>query len=75
MTQSLKTNLRIKRKIGYILCKVYMCGNVKRPVVKCKHIKIKPRLCILFILCLTWAVNANSVKQNIIVIKELICSS
>ena len=39
-----------------------------------KHIKIKPRICVQFILCLTWAVNANSLKQNIIVIKE-ICSS
>jgi len=45
----------------------------KWPVIKYKHIKIKPRICILFILCLTWMVNANSLKQNIIVIKE-ICS-
>ena len=45
----------------------------KWPVVKYKHIKIKPRICVLFILCLTWTVNANSLKQNIIVIKE-ICS-
>ena len=30
-------------------------------------------LCTIF-LCLTWMVNANSLKQNIIVIKE-ICSS
>ena len=37
------------------------------------EIKIKPRICVLFILCLTWTVNANSLKQNIIVIKE-ICS-
>jgi len=27
--QSLKTEPRIKREIGYILCKVYMCGNGK----------------------------------------------
>ena len=33
-------------------------------------IKIKPRICVLFIFCLTWMVNANSLKQNI---KE-ICS-
>ena len=46
----------------------------KWPVVKYKHIKIKPRICLLFILCLTWTVNANSLKQNITVIKE-ICSS
>jgi len=45
----------------------------KWPVVKYKHIKIKPRICILFISCLTWTVNANSLKQNIIVIKQ-ICS-
>ena len=45
----------------------------KWPVVKYKHIKIKPRICVLFILCLTWTVNANSLKQNIVVIKE-ICS-
>ena len=45
----------------------------KWAVVKYKHIKIKPRICILFILCLTWTVNANSLKQNIIVYKE-ICS-
>ena len=45
------------------------------PVVKYKHIKIKPRICVglLFILCLTWTVNADSLKQNIIAIKE-ICS-
>ena len=44
----------------------------KWPVVKYKHIKIKPRICILFILCVTWTVNANSSQQNIIVIKEII---
>jgi len=44
----------------------------KWPVVKYKHIKIKPRICILFILCVTWTVNANSSEQNIIVIKEII---
>jgi len=35
----------------------------------------KPRICVpvLFILCLTWTGNANSLKQNIIVLKE-ICS-
>jgi len=26
-TQSLKTEPRIRREIGYILCKVHMCGN------------------------------------------------
>jgi len=62
----------IEREIGYILCKVHMCGN-GQSYEKYKHIKIKPRICILFILCLTWAVNANSLQQNIIVIKE-ICS-
>jgi len=45
----------------------------KWPVVKYKHIKIKPRICVLFILRLTWTVNANLLKQNIVVIKE-ICS-
>ena len=65
------TESRIKRKIGYILCKVHVW---KWPVAKYKHIKIKPRICVLLIiLCLTWTVNANSLKQNIIVIKE-ICS-
>ena len=44
---------------------------LKWPVVKYKHIKIKPRICVLFILCLAWTVNANSLKQNIIVIKEI----
>jgi len=39
----------------------------KWPVVKYKHIKIKPRICVPFILCLTSTVNANSLKQNIIV--------
>jgi len=43
----------------------------KWPVVKYKHIKIKPRICVLFILCSTWTVNENSLKQNIIVIKEI----
>jgi len=38
---------------------------------KNKHIEIKPKSCILFILCLNWTVNANSLKQNIIVIKEI----
>jgi len=42
----------------------------KWPVVKYKHIKIKPRICVLFILCLTWTVDANSLKQNILVIKR-----
>jgi len=42
----------------------------KWPVVKYKHIKIKQRICILFILCLTLTVNANWFKQNIIVIKQ-----
>jgi len=41
---------------------------------KYKYIKIKPRICALFIFCQTWTVNANSLKQNIIVIKEM-CSS
>jgi len=45
----------------------------KWPVGQYKHIHVKPRICILFILCLTWTVNANSLKQNIIMIKE-ICS-
>jgi len=45
----------------------------KWPVVKYKHIKITPRIWVLFNLCLTWTVNANSLKQNIIVSKE-ICS-
>ena len=30
------------------------------PVVKYKHVKTKPRICLLFILCMTWTVNANS---------------
>jgi len=34
---------------------------------------IKTRICVLFIVCLTWTMNENSLKQNIIVIKE-ICS-
>ena len=68
MTHSLKTEPRIKRETGYILCKVHVW---KWPVVKYKHIKIKARICILFILCLTWMVNANSLKQNVIVIKEI----
>jgi len=31
----------------------------------------KPKICILFISCLAWTVNANSLKQNTIVIKEI----
>ena len=61
----------MEREICYILCKVHVW---KWTVVKYKHIKIKPRIRVLFILCLTWTVNANSLKQNMIVIKE-ICSS
>jgi len=64
--------LRIKREICYILPK-YTCG-VDRPNGKYKHIKIKPRTCVLFLFCFTWTVNANSLKQNSIVIKQ-ICSS
>jgi len=56
--QSLKTEPRIKRAIGYILCKVHMCG--KWPVLKYKHIKMKPIISILSILCLTWTVNAKT---------------
>ena len=49
-----------------------MCVEWKWPVVKYEHIKLKPRICVLFLfLCLTWTVNANSLKQNIIVIKEI----
>ena len=46
----------------------------KWPVVKYKHIKIhvKPRICVLYMLFLTWTVNANLSKQNIIVIKEIV---
>jgi len=44
----------------------------KWPVVKYKHIKINPRICVLFIL-FDLDGEANSLKQNIIVIKE-ICS-
>ena len=40
---------------------------------KIQTYQVQPRICVLFILCLTWTVNANSLKQNIIVIKE-ICS-
>jgi len=65
-----KLSQELKRQIGYILCKVHVW---KWPVVKYKPFKIKPRICVLFILCLTWTVNANSLKQNIIVIQE-ICS-
>ena len=68
--QSLKTEPRIKR----VLHSFQSTHVWKWPVIKCKHIKIKPRICVLFILCLTWTVNANSLKQNIVVIKE-ICSS
>jgi len=70
-TQSLKTEPGVKREIGYILCQVHVW---KWPVVKYKRIKTKPRIYIVFILCLTWTVNANSLKQDIIVIKQ-ICSS
>jgi len=44
-------------------------------VVKYRHIKIKPRICVglLFILCLTQTETASSLKQNITVIKEM-CS-
>ena len=41
LTQSLKTEPRIKRETGYILCEVHVW---KWPVVKYKHIKIKPRI-------------------------------
>ena len=72
MTHSLKTEPRIKK--ANRLHSLQSTHVWKWPVVKYKHIKIKPRICILFILCLTWRVNSNSLKQNIIVIKE-ICSS
>jgi len=57
------------------MCGVDM-GHVTWPVVKYKHIKIQPRICVLFLFLLDLdgpTVNANSLKQNIIVIKE-ICS-
>jgi len=72
-TQSLKTEPRIKTG-KYLLHSLQSTHVWKWPVVKYKHIKIKPRICVLFILCLTWTVNANSLKQNITVIQE-ICSS
>ena len=54
-------------------CRWKLSQELKWPGIKYKHVKIKPRICVLFILCMTWTVNANSLKQNIIVIKE-ICS-
>jgi len=69
MTHSLKTEPRIKK--ANRLHSLQSTHVWKWPVVKYKHIKIKPRICILFILCLTWTVNSNSLKQNIIVIKEM----
>ena len=71
MTQSLKTEPKIKN--ANRLHSLQSTHVWKWPVVKYKRIKIKPRICVLFILCLTWTVNANSLKQNIIVIQE-ICS-
>ena len=68
-----ETEPRIKRELCYIRCKVGL-HVWKWPDVKKKHINIKPRICVLFILCLTWTVNVNSLKQKNIVIKE-ICSS
>jgi len=58
-----KSEPRIKREnnIGYILCRVHV---LKWPVVKDKHIRIKPRIYVLFILCYTWTVNANSLKTK-----------
>jgi len=32
---------------------------------------VKPKICVLFVLCLTWSMNANLLKQNIIVIEEI----
>ena len=63
MTQSLKTEPRIK-KGKYLLHSLQSTHVWKWPVGKYKHIKIKPRICVLFILCLTWTMNANSLKQN-----------
>jgi len=40
---------------------------------KIQTYQVQPRICVLFILCLTWTVNAKLLKQNITVIKE-ICS-
>ena len=62
----------MENNIGYILCKVHVW---KWPVVKYKHVKIKPRICVLFILCLTSTMNANSlkIKHNTVVITE-VCS-
>ena len=47
-TQSLKTEPRIKKKnnTGYILFKVHVW---KWPVVKDRHIKMKPRIYVLFV--------------------------
>jgi len=35
-------------------------------VVKDKHIKTKPRIYVAYYLCLTWTVNANSLKNKIV---------
>jgi len=58
-TQSLKTEARLKREnnIGYILCKV----RVEMASREDKHIKIKPRICVL---CLTWTMNANLLQTK-----------
>ena len=58
-TQSLKTEPRIKK--GNRLHSLQKSTHVRKwPVIKYKYIKIKPRICVLFILCLTWTVNAKS---------------
>ena len=62
----------LKRQIGYILCKVaYTCVEMASP--KIQTYQNKGKNLVLFILCLTWTVNANSLKQNIVVIKEICC--
>ena len=56
-------------KVGLPMCGVEMASRKKQTYQnKAKN------LCIISFSCLTWTVNANSLRQNIIVIKE-ICSS
>jgi len=71
-TQSLKTEPRIIKETGSFFAK-YTCVKMASRKIQAYQNKAR-NLRTIYFFCLTSMVNANSLKQNIIVIKEQ-CSS
>jgi len=65
-----KLSQELKGKEATVFAK-YTCGvEMASRKIQTRQNKAK-NLCTILFLCLTWTVNANSLKQNIIVIKGI----